>query len=211
MSLASAIVSNLSVEAIVSAKPSLELPTAWELWPDYAELSGPELGDFEILEEQVQDYLDWGKMDPVKIGTFRRIAGQIGSRGLVQRGRELAALGAADMVAKGDAAAAIAKIDLLSYFAEADFPQAREVISYLANRPLRWESDGTFHNSVENTVTLEAFDIFAKQEPDRALSMLAALPREQRGAHVQHYVYGRRLAGIAEAEIEKEVKAKLQD
>lgn len=185
--------------------PTLERKPVWP-WAPYAPLDEDERAAFRLVLEQIEKYQEWGAMDAALIPQFRQLLFQFGSRALADLGRRLAAIDAAAIETHADAAAIIDDLDTLAYFTRASFPLAHEIVRSFATRPIAWDQSGQLLDPLAALVTLEAFDLYARDNPTAARGYIKSIAPAHRAAYFTHFAYGRRLAGRTMQDIDRELR-----
>lgn len=167
---------------------------AW--WPDLEPLSEAEVESYQVVPDQIQRYLNWGKMDVDAIDGFRQAVYDFKARGIADTARHLRDLDATNVGGEAGAKAAVVKLDLLGYFAENNMPEAKDAAIRLASRTIEWQANHEPVEGVAAIVSLEAMQIVAKVDPRQAAEILQAKPLAERETWAYHYLIGRRLAGV---------------
>lgn len=171
---------------------------------DFSPLSQKESEEYELVVEQIRAFHTLGRMDQNVLQKFRGTVYRLRDRGLAQLGRDLMQLSQESEIMDMKASEALVdKLDALSYFAKNKDPLAIRIISDLARRPIEWREDGKMKEPLVNTLTLQAFEEFAKYDTDAAL---AYLKNEVKPAYKVPYLYymkmGFRRAGRSEEAIQ---------
>jgi hypothetical protein len=176
---------------------------------EFAPLSQKESEEYELVVEQIRAFHTLGRMDQNALQKFRGTVYRLRDRGLAQLGRDLMQVSqGAEIMDMAASEALIDKLDALSYFAKNKDPLAIRIISDLARRPIDWREDGKMKEPLVNTLTLQAFEEFAKYDADAAL---AYLKNEVKPAYKAPYLYymkmGFRRAGRSEETIQDFIAA----
>lgn len=184
---------------------SHELGSSQPAWLyNFAPLSEEESEEYELVVEQIKAFHTLGRMDQTVLQKFRGTVYRLRDRGVAQLGRDLMQLRQETEVR--DMAASetlIDKLDALSYFAKNKDALAIRIISDLARRPIEWHKDGKMKEPLVNTLTLQAFEEFAKYDADAALAYIKTGVKPAYKAPYLYYMkMGFRRAGRSEETIQ---------
>jgi hypothetical protein len=143
-------------------------------WLNHHEpLTEQEAEEYDLVIRQIKNYHSLGKMDQEALHSFRGTVYKYRDRGLAHMGRQLALVTQRTQLQDRESAESlIDQIDALSYFAKASDPLALQIIEDLARRRIEWNADGSMKEPVVNVLTLQAFESFAKHQPDAAVLYL---------------------------------------
>lgn len=175
-------------------------------WDRYPPLTEDEKRVFRPAEAQIRQFLMWGASDAGSIDEFRKILFLLGDKAVADIGRSLFYVNETVVQNKRDSDNLIEKIDMLGYFCISNFPLAHSVLESLATRDVTWNSQNNLENPLQAAITFEAFDLYAKYHPDRALELITKVRKQWRTAYFTHYAYGRRLVGKTMNDIDQELR-----